>query len=182
MIGRKNHRLYILFLLIVACVCNSENQVVSLQIQHNNDSITITPHLFFNTSTDIKEAIDNGVKLNIIAKTQLYEPRTWWFDNTISNVKVTLEVSYFTLSKLYVVRNKTTGKQISFNSYEQLWKEFEQLMKIEIKTIVNNNSWVKMRIMLDKRALPTVMQLPTLFNSDWDVDTQWHQQKIFVNE
>jgi len=171
-----------LFLLIVACICNSENHVTSLQIQHNQDSITITPHLFFNTSTDIKEAIDNGVKLNIISKIQLYEPRTWWLDKTISNKKVTLEVSYFTLSKLYVVKNKNTGKQISFNSFEQLWKEFEQLLTIEIKAVVNHNSWVKMRIMLDKRALPTVMQLPTLFNSNWDIDTQWHQQQVFVNE
>jgi len=39
-----------------------------------------------------------------------------------------------------------------------------------------------MRIMLDKRALPTVMQLPTLFNPDWDIDTEWHKQKVLASE
>ena len=171
-----------IILLGVSCVCHSKNQILSLQVIHSNNSITVTPHLNFKTSLQIKEAIDNGVKINIIAKTQLIEPNNWWFDRIILNHKVTLEISYFTLSKLYVVKNRTSGKQLSFNSYQQLWADFENLMSIELDSDITDNSWLKMRIMFDKRALPTVMQLPTLFDSDWDIDTEWHKQKVAASE
>lgn len=166
----------------LSCVCYSKNHILSLQVIQNNQSITVTPHLNFETSLQIKEAIDNGVKIHIIAKTQLIEPNNWWFDTIILNQKVTLEVSYFTLSKLYVVKNKSSGKQLSFNSYQQLWSDFEKLMAVELVSDVNDKSWLKMRIMFDKRALPTVMQLPTLFDSDWDIDTEWHKQKVLAGE
>ena len=162
--------------------CHSKNDILSLEVIQNNQSITVTPRLNFETSLQIKEAIDNGVKINIIVKTQLIEPNNWWFDSIIFNQKVTLEVSYFTLSKLYVVKNKSSGKQLSFNSYQQLWSDFEKLMTVVLDSDINDKSWLKMRIMLDKRALPTVMQLPTLFNPDWDIDTEWHKQKVLASE
>jgi hypothetical protein len=151
-------------------------------LKHNGESFTVTPHLNFDTSLQIKEAIDNGVKIHIIAKTQLFELNDWWFDTITQNKKVTLEVSYFTLSKLYVVKNLSSGKQLSFNSYQQLWSGFEKLMAVELISEATDNTWLKMRVMFDKRALPTVMQLPTLFDSDWDIDTEWHQQKVVINE
>jgi hypothetical protein len=178
----KIYTLTVLILLGLSCLCHSKNHIISLQVKHNDESIIVTPHLNFETSLQIKEAIDNGVKIYIIAKTQLFEPNNWWFDAIIINKKVTLEISYFTLSKLYVVKNKSTGKQLSFNSYQQLWSGFEKLMTVELVSDKNDKTWLKMRIMFDKRALPTVMQLPTLFDSDWDIDTEWHQQKVIINE
>jgi hypothetical protein len=171
-----------MLLLAWSCACHSKNHIISLQMVQSDESITVTPHLNFNTSLQIKKAIDNGVKINIITKIQLFEPNSWWIDKTIINQKATLQISYFTLSKLYVVKNMTTGRQLSFNSYEQLWADFEKLMTVELTAEISNKTWLKMRIMFDKRALPTVMQLPTLFDSNWDIDTEWHQQKVTAGE
>jgi hypothetical protein len=149
-----------------------------IDIAQENNSILVSPVIDFNTSNAIKEAIVNGTRVQLIAKAEMYQPHDWWFDKSIESEKIVLEVSYFTLSKLYVVKNKKTGEQLGFNDYQQLWKEFEKLVIFKFNTPKANNLWVKLRIVLDKGALPTVMQLPVLIDSDWNIDTDWYQQQI----
>lgn len=156
----------------------AENKVITLKITNHDKSISIDPLLNFKTSDQIKEAIDNGTRVQIIAKAQLYQSNNWWFDTDITNQKFYLEVSYFTLSKLYVIKNKETGEQLGFNNYEQLWEEFSKLITFEFIKPNNKNIWVKFRIVLDTGALPTVMQLPVLVDSNWEIDTPWFHQKI----
>ena len=157
----------------------AENHVIFLDITHTKNSIRVKPQLDFHTSPQIKEAIDNGIRINIIAKTSLFEPQNLWFDKSIKQQKLTLEVSYFSLGKHYKIKNLKTDEQIGVNDYPQLWKEIENLMVFEFpKTLVTSNSWIKLRIMLDKGALPIAMQLPVLFDSNWDINTPWHKQKV----
>jgi len=171
------------FILLVIAILfyqssQAENHVITLSISHNNQTTTIIPHLSFNTSKQIKEAIDNGIRVQFIAKAQIYQPSSWWFDDQVVQSKINLEVSFFTLGKLYIVKNKETGEQLSFNDYEQLWKEFEKLMSFEYTQAIVQDKWFKMRIMLDKGALPTAMQLPVLFDSNWDINTPWYKQQM----
>ncbi|VAW41202.1 hypothetical protein MNBD_GAMMA01-609 [hydrothermal vent metagenome] len=174
-------RLFII-LLAVSFTCHGENYVIALDIVQQDNTIITTPQLNFKTSTAIKEAIDNGIRIQLIAKAQLFEPVPWWFDTTIGNQKINLEVSYFILGKLYVVKNKTTGKQLGFNDYEQLWQQFEKLIRFEFIAPKDDKAWIKLRIMLDKGGLPTAMQLPVLFNEHWDINTDWYYQQVKTDE
>jgi hypothetical protein len=173
-----NKFLLLIFALFIHQSVAAENHVITLNISHNDKTVIIIPHLSFNTSNQIKEAIDNGIRIQFIAKAQIYQPNSWWFDDQIADSKINLEVSFFTLGKLYIVKNKETGEQLGFNDYEQLWKEFEKLMRFEYAQSVVQDKWFKMRIMLDKGALPTAMQLPVLFDSNWDVNTPWYEQQV----
>lgn len=167
-------------LLSIAGFCHSENHVITLVTTVNDDKLNVSPRLSFETSEQIKEAIDNGIRIQLIAKAQVFTPYQWWFDETIENKKTTLEVFYFTLGKLYVVKDKETGEQLGFNDYEQLWKDFEKIIQFEFNLPENKKASVKLRIMLDKNALPTVMQLPVLFNSNWDINTPWFKQELII--
>lgn len=167
-----------MLLLAYSVHAQAQNHIITVNISEENDLIYIEPKLNFSTSSQIKEAIDNGIRVQFIIKAQLYQPRAWWFDEVIENTKMTLEVSYFTLGKLYIVKNKTTADQLGFNEYEQVWENFEKLMIFNYdKESIKNKSF-KLRIMLDKGALPTAMQLPVFFDSNWDVNTPWYQHEL----
>ena len=172
----------ILVTLFMVSASFAENHVVTLSILSTPKTYEITPRLSFVTSDKIKEAIDNGIRIQIIAKAQLIKPRSWWFDDTIESQMIVLEVDYLSLGKLYIVRNKDTGEQLGFNGYDQIWKEFEKLMKFSISKRKNSSSAIKIRIMLDKGALPTAMQLPVLFDSQWDINTPWYKQMVNASE
>ncbi len=169
---------YILSMLLISGISCAKNHIMLLNIDQKDKLLLVSTLLSFNSSEQIKEAIDNGTRITVIAKAQLYEPRSWWFDRTLDNKKVFLEISYFTLSKLYVVKNKITGEQLGFNDYEQLWKEFEKLATFTFDLPSDSNLWIKVRLVLDKGALPTVMQLPVLIDSNWDIDTPWHEKEL----
>jgi len=170
--------IYLLSMLLFSGISCAKNHIMLLNVSQKDSSVQISPLLNFNSTEQIKEAIDNGTRITIIAKAQLYESRNWWFDNTLDNKKVFLEISYFTLSKLYVVKNKITGEQLGFNNYEQLWKEFQKLASFRFNVPSAENPWVKVRFVLDKGALPTVMQLPVLIDNNWDIDTPWYEKEL----
>lgn len=170
---------YLLFLVVLfGFSCNAENHITHLNIVSSKSEISVSPRINFQTSNAIKEAIDNGIRINIIAKAELYMDRSLWFNKTLDSKKLILEISYFTLSELYVVKNKTSGDQQAFNNYEQLLQDIDKSIKFIFKQSQEEPLWVKVRVMLDEAALPTAMQLPVLFNQDWDIDTPWFKQKM----
>ena len=171
-------RRLILLVIFIAVNSQAQNRVITLNINHESTSITISPLLEFTLSEQIKEAIYNGIRVYFVVKIEMFQDNTWWFNKTVLNEKMELEVSYFTLSQLYVVKNRKTGKQLGFNNINQLKNKFEELISFSVETPKLTNLWVKMRLRLDKAALPTAMQLPVLFDSNWDVNTKWYKQRV----
>ncbi len=173
-----NTKLFIL-LVFFSTFAMSKNHVIFLDITKNQYNTRVVPQLNFRTSPQIKEAIDNGIRINIIAKIELFEPKNLWLDNSIEQQKITLEVSYFSLGKHYKIKNLKTDEQVGVNDYPLLWKEIEKLMVFEFSnSLITPKSLMKIKIMLDKGALPIAMQLPVLFDSNWDINTPWHEQKV----
>ncbi len=174
----KGYTKLLLLLMTVNIAVAADNHVITINLNEQGDDLLIEPKLNFSTSQDIKEAIDNGIRVQFIIKAQLYEPYAWWFDEIIEHTKITLEVSYFTLGKLYLVKNKNTTDQLGFNEYEQVWENIEKMMTFRYNLSLAKDKWFKLRIMLDKGALPTAMQLPVLFDPNWDVNTPWYQHDL----
>jgi len=169
----------LLLLFFYSGVIVAENRVIYLDIIKNQNITSVKPQLNFSSSPQIKEAIDNGIRINIIAKSELFEPQTLWFNKSIKKQQTILEVSYFSLGKHYKIKNLTTDEQIGVNDYPQLWKEIEKLMVFELPSnLITPKSWIKLRIIFDKGALPIAMQLPVLFDTSWDISTPWHKQKV----
>ena len=171
-----------LIFICLALSCHAENKVTNLVFTSDEDNIIVTPQLEFNTSKEIKEAIDNGIRVQLIVKAILYEPKSWWFDNSISREFIQLEVSYYVLGKYYVIKNKKTDQRIGNIEYNKLWTELNKLINIKLAKQDSKNPWVKLRIMLDKGSLPTAMQLPVLFDENWDIDTQWFFKQVKMSE
>jgi hypothetical protein len=175
MIKKSTFFLFLFF----SCVSAAENRVQSLTVKKADAfSINVSPNLLFKTSAQIKEAIDNGIRIPIIATAQLYEPKTWWFDQTLINKRLTFDVYYSNLVKLYIIKNKASEETKGFNDYDQLWKGLGNIINFNLQINDNSNLWIKVRVVLDKGGLPTAMQLPVMFDDNWDIDTAWYQQKV----
>lgn len=158
----------------------AKNHIITQTINLADNEIQMSPVLDFNSSQAIKEAIDNGVRINLIAKSQLYIAKNWWFDSVLENKKIVIEIYYFKLGRLYVAKNLNSNEQISVNEYEEIWKKFEQIISFNFQMPSSKNSLIRSRVMLDTSALPTTMQLPVLFNNEWDINTEWYSQQVFL--
>jgi hypothetical protein len=45
-------------------------------------------------------------------------------------------------------------------------------------TDFTNNHYLEARIFLDKQALPSTMQLPIVFDQDWNINSDWERVTI----
>ncbi len=171
-----------LLIICLAFSCHAENQVIHLNITQDTDTISVSPRIDFSTSQEIKEAIDNGIRVQLIVKAELYQPVPWWFDTTIDKNLIRLEISYYILGKYYVIKNKETNQRIGNVDYNKLWNSLEKIIVMDFPIPDNDDLWVKLRIMLDKGSLPTAMQLPVLFNEYWDINTEWFSQQVNLSE
>jgi hypothetical protein len=178
----KALKLICLFCCLYVVPAIAENHIIAQTIEVQEDGVEMTPILDFKSTQAIKEAIDNGVRINVIAKAQLYTPKSWWFDTVKESKKIAIEIYYFKLGRLYVAKNLTNNEQISVNDYEEIWTKFEEIIRFKFLEPQLENSWIRSRLMLDTSALPTTMQLPVLFSNEWDVNTEWHSQKIIVEK
>ena len=178
------HKIYLspLLFICLALSTQAENRIVDLNFTSDQDNITVTPQLEFSTSIEIQEAIDNGIRVQLIVKAQLYEPSSWWFDKSISSEILQLEVSYYVLGKYYVIRNKKTDQRIGNSEYRKLWSQIDKFISIKLARQNSSNPWIKYRIMLDKGSLPTAMQLPVLFDENWDIDTDWFAKRVNLSD
>ncbi|HOP22059.1 MAG TPA: DUF4390 domain-containing protein [Gammaproteobacteria bacterium] len=170
--------IFIFFIIFYCSIALAKNNIILLNTVSKSSKLIVNPTINFQVSDKIKEAIDNGIRIQFIAKAETFIEKNWWFDETLESQKVNLEVYYFIMSKLYVVKNRDTNEQLSFNNFDDLWIEFEKLINFEFNQADNSDVFVKCRIVLDKGALPTAMQLPVLFDDDWDINTEWFQRKV----
>ena len=58
----------------------------------------------------------------------------------------------------------------------------DKIISFKLDKKDSQNPWVKLRIMLDKGSLPTAMQLPVLFDENWDIDTQWFKKQVKMSD
>lgn len=180
-LGNKKN-LSVLLWLCLTLNSYAENKVTQLNFSLADELISISPELEFTTTNEVKKAIDNGIRVQLIVKAQLYEPNNWWFDRTIKSDYIQLEVSYYVLGKYYMISNKKNNEHIGNAEYSKLWQQLNQLIEIKLPNDPTDNLWARLRIVLDKGALPTAMQLPVLFDENWDIGTDWYAQPVKIGK
>ncbi len=143
------------------------------------DQLLLTPEFDLQISQKVIEAIDNGIVITFVIQLQLINQVDWWFDETIGNKNHTFEVRYFSLSGQYQLHNIHTKKKQSFVNLEQLLDTLSTQTQFSFTDFAAADQF-STRIFLDKQALPSTMQLPTVFDSDWNIMSDWHTELMAI--
>ncbi|GEM_PF-948576 len=176
MVNLQTHRLLFLLLwwalLFPAFAHASSLAITSASIRFHNGWWEVTPVFLWQIDPPVIEAIHSGVALRFQLKGRLIQQAPLWWDKILENQNQNLEVRYFSLSKQYLLKNRNTGQQRSFLQLDNLWKHIGQLAPVRLPAHRHANS-VELRLRLDTGALPAAMQLPTLLDRAWHLDSGW---------
>ncbi len=167
----------LLFVLFTAIT--SAANLLRVEQQVKNGNLLIKPIYELPISDKVIEAIDNGIVITFVMQTKLYEEVNWWFDNNLANNIKTYQVRYFSLNSLYQLHNIRTDEKLSFASLEELMTYLGEEIIFEFKSTPLAD-YFETRIFLDKQALPSIMQLPNVFDPDWNFNSDWQQFQIDV--
>ena len=146
----------------------------------NTDSFLL---LYFNVADcfteDMKKAIDSGIKTTFNFFVRVYETRSVWWDKKITAIKVSHDVQYDSLKKVYMVRlfekgDKTIFVQ-DFDEVKTLMSRIRGLKVAELENLKTGKSYqVRMMAELDKIRLPLKLHSVFFFLSLWDFETDWY--------
>ena len=128
---------------------------------------------------NMKKAIDNGVNTTFTFFVNLQEVRDWWWDKKIADLKVSHEIKYDSLKKIYEVRlSSRDGKVVFGEDFDQAKKLMAEIVGLKVTELRNlsrgNRYQINMMAELDTIKLPFYFHYVFFFLSLWDFETDWY--------
>jgi len=127
---------------------------------------------------EIEKAIENGINTTFTFFIKLYEVIDFQSDKKIADLKVSHDIQYDGLKKVYMVRlSKKDNKVIlvkDFDDAKKLMSKITGAMLIELRNLQKGKRYqVCMMAELDKIKLPFYLHNVFFFLSLWDFKTDW---------
>lgn len=167
---------------ILCCFSKPSQALELLDFNHQiiGQELLVTPQFEIAVSQKVIDAIDNGIVITFVFQAKTYQSKDWWFDEIIESKLQTFKVRYFSLFNEYQLHQVKDKEDLSFVTLNQLLQQLGQ------KTTFTFNAkrtvdYLETRIFLDKQALPSIMQLPNVFDADWNFNSDWQQVPLTVS-
>ena len=171
--------IFLLNFLFSSFAWGEEARIKDIVVTNTRDHL-----LLYFTVTDcfteeMKKAIESGIAISFTFFIKLYETRNYWWDNKINDLRVSHEIQYDSLKKLYVVKfSERNNKTVSLKDFEEikaLMSEIVALKVTELRRLQKGNRYqVRMMAELDKIRLPFYLHYVFFFLSLWDFETSWY--------
>ncbi|WP_395377754.1 DUF4390 domain-containing protein [Marinicella sp. W31] len=165
-------------MLLLFSLAHAESEVTLLQHTFKDRQLVVIPQLLINPKPAVTDAILNGIPITLIIKVKAFQQVSWWPDTVVDEMEHSLTIQYFSLSGQYVLRNLYTQQQSSFITLRELLNHIGNNTQFVLGNVEDPVDYIGVRIVLDSGALPSSMQLPILFNSEWDLDSEWSYQEV----
>lgn len=171
-----NHWLRIIGLLMsFALAAEATHQFTEHQYQ--DGELLINPQFELVISDKVREAINNGIVITFVMQAKIFKQVNWWFDPEISSKTHTYQLRYFSLSRQYQLIHRGSDDKQSFVTLEQLLDHISTRSQFRFSQFADA-TYSETRLFLDKQALPSTMQLPTVFDQDWNINSGWQQVSL----
>ena len=122
-------------------------------------------------SQQAREALEHGVTLTIMLELELHN------DNNMMVVRQEnrrFQLRYLPLSERYQLSEEETDELQAFSRLRHALAAIANLnVKFSTGPLLAGNYELRTRISLDESRLPTPMQLPAWFSSQWQHDSEW---------
>lgn len=143
-------------------------QSLNIQLQQN-----------LSLSQQANEALEHGVTLNIMLEMELINETDF-----IAMKRDTrhFQLRYLPMSERFQLSDESTGESRTFSRLRHMLAVFNDLkVKLSAGPLLPGHYELRTRVSLDERRLPTPMQLPAWFSSQWHHDSEWSVWPFEVN-
>lgn len=157
---------------------NHAEIILSDKVYHLNASLD------FDFSSDVLEAINNGVPLVLELIIEILEPRRYWYDDEVATLEQRYQLQFHALTEQYIVINLNSGAQYTFFSLSAALQKIgnvnnlpvidEQLL--EDKNI--ENYYARIRTTLGFDNLPVPLKLDAWTSRSWWLGTDWVELEL----
>lgn len=128
---------------------------------------------------DMDRAIHNGIPTTFTFFVKLLEVRSSWWDRKIADLKVSHEINYDSLKKVYILRfSEDDRKEVVVKEFEEAKTLMSEIVGLKVASLnrLEKGEYYRVRMMaeLDTIKLPMYLHYVLFFLSLWDFETDWY--------
>lgn len=152
---------------------NHAEIVLNEKVYHLNASLD------FDFSSDVLEAINNGVPLVLELIIEILEPRRYWYDDEVASLEQRYQLQFHALTEQYIVINLNSGAQYTFFSLSAALQKIGNVNNLPIideqllQDKNTENYYARIRTTLGFDNLPVPLKLDAWTSRSWWLGTDW---------
>ncbi len=179
--------IYGLLVVILVSVPARAEQVAVFVVEDANFSmqnslLLLDAHLVIELPDYISIAVDRGFAVPLMFEVEILETKNYWFDKKIVSLKQQYLLHYLPMLDSYVVSDVNQGQRHYFDSRERAVGSIEVIYNyamLDIGNIAQDlDVYARMRVGLDVDELPLPLKSSSLWDNDWDLQSEWFNWEI----
>jgi hypothetical protein len=149
------------------------------EMRLSEDGYQLAADFDVNLNYVVQQALSLGVPLYFVGEFSLTRSRWYWLDEQVFQSEQSVKLSYNVLTRQY---------RISRGALFQNFANLEEMMRIlarqtsayiPAEAMKKDGSYIAaVRLRLDTKQLPKLMQVSVLTSKDWDFDSGWYRWVI----
>lgn len=146
------------------------------EIRVGEDGYQLAADFNVNLSYTVQQALSLGVPLYFVGEFSLTRSRWYWLDEEVFQGEQSVKLSYNVLTRQYRISRGSLFQ--NFASLDEMLRILERQNSVFIpaEMIKKEANYVAaVRLRLDTRQLPKLMQVNVLTSKDWDLDSGWYR-------
>jgi len=183
--NRSIIRFFILLLLLQAGFSQAENlkpasgfNVVNTTVYEKDKSFYLDANIEYWFSSQVLEALNNGVPLNIVVEIQIIEQRKFLWNRIVVDLSQYYQIQYHALTRQYVLRDLNSGKNYNFLTLQLTLSSLGSISQLPlfVTTQIDTDLDFQIRIKpyLDIEALPSPLRPVAYLSPDWQLTGKWY--------
>ncbi len=130
----------------------------------------------------INIAINQGFAVPLMFEVQILASRQYWFDQKIVRLKQQYQLHYLPMLSSYVVFDLNTGQRRYYDNLTDAVQNLEVVYNYPMLDINNldyeRKFYARMRFGIDSDELPLPLKSSSLWDNDWNLQSEWYEWNI----
>ena len=180
-----------LLVLMVFLICQSEGYaqedpgsfgVRSANVTLNEGVYYLDSLIEYRLPSEAREALDSGVPLTIHIDVEFINPRWYWTNENIGELRQSYQLQYHSVSQRYIILNLNTEAQTNFST---LFSALNGLGRITELPLIDaalldsdQNHYVRIRALLSTEDFPGPLRFLAFWRPDWSISSNWYQWQL----
>ena len=129
-----------------------------------------------------REALDSGVPLIIDIDVQFINPRWYWADEEIGELRQSYQIQYHSVSERYIILNLNTEEQTTFSTLFSALNDLGRIMElplIDAALLDPEQTYdVRIRTLLSTEDFPGPLRFLAFWRPDWSISSDWYRWQL----
>lgn len=153
------------------------------ELRRTEDGYQLTAEYNVNLNYVVQQTLSLGVPLYFVGEFSLTRSRWYWLDEKVFQSEQTIKLSYNALTRQYRISRGALFQ--NFASLDEMMRILDRQNSayIPFDSMKKGDSYTAaVRLRLDTKQLPKLMQVNVLTSKDWDFDSGWYRWVIRPSE